>query len=74
MQISPHLVDEVMLKEHLATMGEGVLNFPAKLPGTEVEIMFELASLIRVRRSISFVWSTFSIPEILYSLENYSRV
>ena len=31
-QISPHLVEEVKLKEHLATIGEVVLNFPAKLP------------------------------------------
>ena len=41
--ISPHLVVEVMLKEHLATMGVGVLSFPAKLPGTVVDIKLEFA-------------------------------
>ena len=42
-QISPHLVEEVKLKEHLATIGEVVFNFPAKLPGAVVEIKLELA-------------------------------
>ena len=40
---SPHLVVEVMLNEHFATIGVGVLNFPAKLPGIVVEIKLEFA-------------------------------
>ena len=54
--MSPHLVEDVMLKEHLATIDEDVLNFPAKLPGTVVDIKFELAlalELAWIRRSIS---------------------
>ena len=62
-QVSPHFVDDVILKEHFWTTGVGMVNLPARLPGTVLGIRLALVSLSRILRSISLEWSNDSMPE-----------
>ena len=71
--ISPHFIEEVILKEHLGKTGVGTVNFPAKLPEIVLCIRLLLASLNRILLSINLVCKNASMPikEFLYNQLEY---
>ena len=71
--ISPHFVEEVILNEHFGNIGDGELNFPAKLPGIVLGTRLLLASLSRIRLSISFACKNASIPEKILHITKKSN-